>query len=127
MPLRSFWDVWTQPSDVSAGQVARAVFVGANLNNSLRHSDSYPVLERLVDGSWVKHLGDQDVDTRFRWEDKLFSRSVVTLEWTVPSGAAGTYRFVYQGDRRTDLGAIRPITGTSREFRVVRAVSALSR
>lgn len=93
--------------------------MGANPNNSLRHGDSYLVLERLVDGSWVKRLDDQDSDTRFRWEDKLFSRWLVTLEWTVPSGAAGTYRFVYQGDRRTGLGAIRPITGTSREFRVV--------
>lgn len=119
MPMRSFGDVWTQPTDVSAGQVARAVFVGANPNNSLRHGNSYLVLGRLVDGSWVKHLDDQDFETRFRWEDKLFSRSLVTPEWTVPSGAAVTYRFVYRGDRRTGLGAIRPITWTSREFRVV--------
>ena len=52
------------------------------------------------------------------WEDKLFSRSLVTLEWTVPAGAAGTYRFVYQGDRRTGLGRILPITATSRAFTV---------
>lgn len=42
----------------------------------------------------------------------------MTLEWTVPAGAAGTCRFVYQGDRRTGLGRILPITATSRAFTV---------
>ena len=118
MPMRAFGDVWTQPVDVTAGQVARAVFVGANPNNNVRHGGSYLVLERQVDGAWQRFRDDQAFDTRFRWEDKLFSRSLVTLEWTVPAGAAGTYRFVYQGDRRTGLGRILPITATSRAFTV---------
>lgn len=118
MPMRAFGDVWTQPVDVTAGQVARAVFVGANPNNNVRHGGSYLVFERQVDGAWQRFRDDQDFDTRFRWEDKLFSRSLVTLEWTVPAGAAGTYRFVYQGDRRTGLGRILPITATSRAFTV---------
>lgn len=73
---------------------------------------------RLADGSWQRFRDDQDFDTRFLWEDRLFSRSLVTLEWTVPAGAAGTCRFVYQGDRRTGLRRILPITATNRAFTV---------
>nr|WP_241180237.1 neutral/alkaline non-lysosomal ceramidase C-terminal domain-containing protein [Kocuria palustris] len=71
-----------------------------------------------ANGTWQRFRDDQDFDTRFLWEDRLFSRSLVTLEWTVPAGAAGTCRFVYQGDRRTGLRRIPPITATSRAFTV---------
>lgn len=119
MTGRRFGDVLQQPTDVSAGQTARAVLVGANPNNDLRHGDTYLVVERQEGQDWVRVRDDQDFDTRFHWEDKQFSRSQVTLEWTPPADAAGTYRFVYRGDRRTGLGAILPISGTSRAFRVL--------
>lgn len=118
MPLHGFGDVWTQPEDATAGQTARAVFVGANPNSDVRRGDTFLSLERQESGGWVRVRDDQDFDTRFVWQDRQFSRSLVSLEWTVPAGAAGAYRFVYRGARRTSLGSLRPISGTSRAFRV---------
>ena len=78
-------------------QLTRGLLVGLMLGvavlGSVGESQAQQLKTVLVDGLWGSAIGGltglamwalQEKDG----QDKLFSRSLVTLEWTVPSGAA---------------------------------------
>lgn len=115
---RWFGQVIEQPTNVGPGATVRARFVGAHPNNDQRRGNTYMAVERNDAGAWVRVRDDQDFDTRFEWQDRGLGVSRVTLSWTVPQGAAGTYRFVYTGNRKTAIGTYQSVTGTSRNFTV---------
>ncbi|MDO5617409.1 neutral/alkaline non-lysosomal ceramidase N-terminal domain-containing protein [Kocuria sp.] len=115
---RWFGQVIEQPVNTHPGNTVRAQFAGAHPNHDQRRGDTFMAVERNDAGTWVRVRDDQDFDTRFEWQDRGLGVSRVTLSWTVPPGAAGTYRFVYRGNRRTAIGTTVAVSGTSRSFTV---------
>lgn len=118
-----FGDVVTPPpASASPGEWVKVTFRGAHPRNNLRLGTGYMEVQRDDGGSWTVVAHDWDPETRFRWRrtgGAISPTSEVDLEWRIPAGTpAGTYRFVYRGDRKSLGGVITPISGTSPTFTV---------
>jgi neutral ceramidase len=118
---RPLGDVLEAPGDrYEAGATVRAVFAGAHPNNDLRRGDSYLRVQREIDGRWITVADDGDWSTTFRWRRVGRRGSLITLTWTVPTGASpGRYRLCYQGDARQPDGRMQAFSGTTDPFEVV--------
>ncbi|KAL1410514.1 hypothetical protein Q8F55_004527 [Vanrija albida] len=106
------------------GEVAKAVFVGANPRNNLRLEGTFAAVEQLQgDGSWARVRSDADWFLTFTWTrtDILWGASTVEIAWDTGDGAGrGTYRFRYYGDRKASgSGRIVPFEGVTEAFELV--------
>jgi len=139
--FRSFGDVL---DDVRAsyrgGDVARAVFVGANPRNNLRLERTFAAVERwrggveeMVQGDeelkprggegggWEVVRDDADWDLVYEWKrvSTVLGTSEVTISWEIPEQVEkGMYRFRYFGDAKSLGGNISAFEGTSGVFEI---------
>ncbi|MET4164478.1 MULTISPECIES: neutral/alkaline ceramidase [Gordonia] len=121
---RRFGDVLRQPdATYDPGSTVTVQFVGAHPNNDFRHGRTYLEVHRRTGGEWTTVADDNDWSTEFRWARPAGSpdTSRITITWRSPANASGVYRIRYFGDRRDASGSTRPVTGTSRTFRVATA------
>jgi len=125
-PGVTFGDVVVAPRDsYRAGQRVVVVFVGSHPNNDLHRGETYLRVEHRQGRVWRTMHDDGDWVTRFAWRRLAKGRSEVTVTWDIPLQArAGRYRISYFGDARDATGGLRAFTGTSPEFKVVRAGGA---
>ena len=140
--FRSFGDVL---EDVRAayrgGDVARAVFVGANPRNNLRLERTFAAVERWRGGAeemmqgdeelrvrdgqgggWEVVRDDADWDLVYEWKriSTVLGTSEVTISWEIPEQVEkGMYRFRYFGDAKSLGGSISAFEGTSGVFKIV--------
>jgi neutral ceramidase len=117
----SFGQVLTEPSATyRRGQTATAVFVTGHPKNNLHRNGTFLEVQRLENGTWVRHADDGDWSTRYQWKRVGIANSEATITWVIPDATpAGTYRVVHHGDWKSGwTGAITPFTGTTRTFTV---------
>ncbi|MFZ2242563.1 MAG: neutral/alkaline non-lysosomal ceramidase C-terminal domain-containing protein, partial [Gordonia amarae] len=102
------------------GQTATARFVGAHPNNDLHTGGTYLDVQKADGDNWTTIADDNDWSTTLRWSRPAGSpdTSVVTIDWTIPKGAAGRYRIRYHGDSRAASGKVTAFTGTTGTFTV---------
>ncbi|GAT68015.1 neutral/alkaline nonlysosomal ceramidase [Planomonospora sphaerica] len=121
-PSTSFGQVLTEPAAAHRrGETVTAEFVTGHPKNDLHRNGTYLEVQRLVDGTWRRHLDDGDWHTKFRWTrlNAVTGTSKATVTWDVAADTPpGTYRIVHFGDRRNLLGRVTPFTGVSRTFTV---------
>jgi neutral ceramidase len=121
-PGKRFGDVLAQPEGAyRPGQTVKTEFVTGHPKNNLRRGGTFLEVQRLVDGTWVRHLDDGDWETRYRWirTDELTGTSKAAITWDIAEDTpAGTYRVVHYGDSRTIFGKISAFTGATRTFTV---------
>jgi len=103
------------------GDIAEAVFYGANPRNNLHTQGSFLYVELQQGQNWVAQAVDGDWETKFHWQDAGELTSLVTIEWdipTEPAPPAGTYRLRYTGDAKHLDGTYTPFEGISSTFTV---------
>ncbi|OZM72425.1 alkaline ceramidase [Amycolatopsis antarctica] len=116
---RNFGDVLTEPdSTYRRGGRVVAEFVTGHPKNNLRTGDTFLEVQRLVDGTWVRHADDGDWATRYHWQRTIAATSKATVTWDVPADAPiGKYRVVHHGDWKNGWNqAISVLSGTTRTF-----------
>ncbi|QFU90750.1 neutral/alkaline ceramidase [Amycolatopsis sp. YIM 10] len=117
--FKAFGDVLTEAkSTYRRGEQVLVEFVTGHPKNNLRRGGTFLEVQRLVDGSWVRHADDGDWATKYRWARTVLGESKAVLTWDIPANAApGKYRLVHHGDWKHGVtGAITPFSGTSRAF-----------
>lgn len=103
------------------GQKVRVKFIGGHPNNDLRSNDSYLTVEREQSGKFEKIYFDWDPTTILRFERVRLVRSLITVEWqTTTDDALGTYRICHQGAAKGFFSSVKPYSGCSRAFKLVR-------
>ncbi|KAF2420131.1 neutral/alkaline non-lysosomal ceramidase [Tothia fuscella] len=123
------------------GDIASAVFIGANPRNNLRLEGTYAAVEKLSsppylsspasqeDGNgdelkaraetWTTVRSDDDWELVYLWKrtSEFLGTSEVTIEWEIGGDAEpGTYRLHYYGDAKSLGGEITPFEGVSGKF-----------
>jgi len=113
------------------GDVAQAVFRGANPRNDLRLEKTYAGVEKLdtptsatKDGlrerqeSWTLVKSDEDWELVFEWKRKsgILGTSEVTISWELGDVEAGHYRLRYWGDAKNIGGEISNFQAASGRF-----------
>lgn len=110
----------TQPRGTyTRGDVASAVFVGANPRNKLRLEGTFAAVEKKENEEWKQVRSDRDWSLVYTWQrtNFLLGHSTATLSWeTEKEAEAGTYRFRYYGDAKPLIGAVTAFEGTSEAF-----------
>jgi neutral ceramidase len=105
----------------STGDSVKVVFWGGNPKNNFRNQDSFLEVQSESDGAWVPVAYDWDHETRFKWKNACFGKSLITIEWRIPQATPpGYYRICHFGDRKK-LCKKDPIpySGNSSSFQVV--------
>ena len=121
IPGRRYGDVLREPdATYRPGSTVTVQFVGAHPNNDFRHGRTYLEVQRRTGSEWTTVADDNDWSTEFRWARPSGSTdtSRITITWRSPTDASGMYRIRYFGDSRDANGSTRPVSGTSRTFRV---------
>ena len=118
--FKNFGDVITQPNaSYAKGDTVSAQFWGGHPNNSLRTQDTFLVIEKLVNGSYVPVAWDWDPETTYRWERNGISYSKITITWHTKNAAAGTYRIRHKGNWKSGwTGRISAYEGVTNAFKV---------
>lgn len=124
-PLEKFGDVvLAPPKSAKAGEHVLVRFRGAHPRNNLRTGTGYLEVQRQDGDTWLTVAHDWDPETTFRWQRTgggLSPTSEVTIDWHLPADVLpATYRIVYNGDAKSLGGTIKPISGTSPTFVVVK-------
>ncbi|MBP7736879.1 MAG: neutral/alkaline ceramidase [Spirochaetes bacterium] len=119
--FKSFGDVITQPgASYSKGDTVSAQFWGGHPNNNLRTQDTFLVVEKLVNGSYVPVARDWDPETTYRWERNGVSYSKITITWHTKNADAGTYRIRHKGNWKSGwTGKISAYEGVTNTFKVL--------
>jgi len=121
IPLfKNFGDVFTQPnSSYSRGDTVSAVFWGGHPNNNLRTQDTFLIIEKLVDGTFVPVAWDWDPETTYSWQRDSIAYSKITITWDTADASPGTYRIRHTGDWKSGwTGKISPYEGITEVFKV---------
>jgi neutral ceramidase len=108
------------PAQVRPGERVEISFVGAYPNNDLHRCGTYLEVQQRDGSGWRTVADDGDWCTKLHYRRRGRAGSQITITWDVPADAHGTFRVRYFGDARKRDGALRPFTGTSREFAVAR-------
>lgn len=124
-PLDKFGDVvLAPPKSAKPGEHVTVTFRGAHPRNNLRTGTGYLEVQRQDGDTWLTVAHDWDPETTFRWKRTgggLSPTSEVTIDWRLPADVLpATYRIVYHGDAKSLGGTIKPISGTSPTFVVVK-------
>lgn len=99
------------------GEQVRVEFVTGHPKNDLHRNWTFLEVQRLAEGTWVRHADDGDWATRYRWTRTFLAESTATVTWDIPASTpVGKYRIVHFGDAKALDGTITPFTGTSRAF-----------
>ncbi|WAL63384.1 neutral/alkaline ceramidase [Amycolatopsis cynarae] len=116
--LKKFGDVLTEAkASYQRGEQVLVEFVTGHPKNDLHRNGTFLEIQRLVDGTWVRHADDGDWDTKFHWTRTVLAESKATITWDIPPATpVGKYRVVHHGDWKSLAGTITPFTGTSRAF-----------
>ncbi|MDQ0381852.1 neutral ceramidase [Amycolatopsis thermophila] len=117
-PLKRFGDVLTEArGGYRRGEQVRVEFVTGHPKNDLHRNGTFLEVQRLAEGTWVRHADDGDWATRYRWTRTFLAESTATVTWDIPASTpVGKYRIVHFGDAKGLDGTITPFTGTSRAF-----------
>lgn len=100
-------------------QTVAVQFWGAYPNNDLLTQSSFLEVQKLDHGNWSTVADDGDYETKFIWERKQKSRSLVTVQWAIPiTQAPGNYRVLHRGVSKSPRGTLAPYQGVSSSFRV---------
>ncbi|WP_305784639.1 neutral/alkaline ceramidase [Symbioplanes lichenis] len=119
---KSFGSVLVEPdAQYEPGADVRVDFVTGHPNNNLHTEGTYLEVQRLDGTTWTTVATDSDWQTTYAWKREYLGVSTATITWTVPADArGGTYRIMHRGDAKGVTGAIKPFTGTSRPFTIIR-------
>ncbi|WP_306204405.1 neutral/alkaline ceramidase [Actinoplanes sp. RD1] len=119
---KSFGSVLVEPAaSYRPGAAVEVAFVTGHPNNNLHTEGTYLEVQRLDGDAWTTVATDSDWQATYEWKREYLGVSTATITWTVPGDArAGTYRIMHRGDAKGVTGAIKPFTGTSRPFTIIR-------
>ncbi len=118
--FKNFGDVITQPgASYARGAIVSATFWGGHPNNNPRTQDTFLVVERLVNGTYVPVARDWDPETTYAWKRDGISYSIITITWNTKEAEPGTYRIRHRGDWKSGwTGTISPYEGVTQSFTV---------
>ncbi len=119
--FKSFGSVLTDAnSSYNTGETVSVVFQGAHPKNNLKTQSTFLAVEKKSGSSWITAAVDSDPETIYQWERDGIANSKVTIKWTIPSDAGGSYyRIRHFGDWKSGwTGTITSYTGTSGTFKV---------
>ncbi len=118
--FNSFGDVITQPgTSYARGDTVSVQFWGGHPNNNYRTQDTFLVVEKLLNGSYLPVAYDWDPETTYRWQRSGISYSKITITWHTKNAAPGTYRIRHKGNWKSGwTGAISAYEGVSNSFKV---------
>jgi neutral ceramidase len=104
----------------ASGDTVTVVFWGGNPKNNFRDQDSFLEVQKQSGDAWIPVAHDWDHETRFRWKNACFGKSLITIEWKIPEDTPpGVYRICHSGDRKKLFKKDPvPYSGESRSFTV---------
>lgn len=116
--FKKFGDVIAQPkTGYTKGDLVSVQFWGAHPNNNYRTQDTFLVVEKWSNGSFVPVAMDWDPQTTYQWQRDGVAYSKITITWDSTGFDAGIYRIRHKGNWKSGWsGAISPYEGVSNVF-----------